>query len=254
MDSFLTFLAVGFVAQLADGALGMGFGVISSSVLLFQGFPPPLVSASVNAAKIPTGSMAGISHALNGNIDFSLFRRLALSGMAGGIVGALILGELKRPFLTVLIAAFLIGIGSLILWRGITGRAPRLLATRRMSVIGAAGGLIEGIGGSWGPIVTSSLIGSGTEPRRAIGSSALAELVVSAIVFAVLLMTFQAGHWGGDRALSDVLMPVAGLVAGGVPAAFIGGRLAAVAPKRPLTIAVGLLALGIGLQRLSTLI
>ena len=82
MELFLTFAFVGFFAQLADSALGMGFGVISSSVLLAQGVPPPLVSASVNAAKVPTGIAAGISHAINGNIDKRLFLRLALAGVA----------------------------------------------------------------------------------------------------------------------------------------------------------------------------
>ncbi|MCA0872318.1 sulfite exporter TauE/SafE family protein [Seohaeicola saemankumensis] len=254
MDLFLVFAAVGFVAQLADSALGMGFGVISSSVLLAQGVPPPLVSASVNAAKVPTGIAAGISHAINGNIDRRLFLRLALAGVAGGIIGALILGELKRPLLTVIISAYLLGIGTLILWRGIAGQPPRLPGSGRTTGLGVIGGLIEGIGGSWGPVVTSGLIGSGIEPRRAIGSSALAELAVSVTVVAVLMATFHLGQWGGDRAPGDVLMPVAGLVAGGVPAALLGGRLAAIAPKRPLTIAIGLLAIAIGLQRAASLL
>ena len=254
MDAFLSFALVGFFAQLADSALGMGFGVISASVLLAQGVPPPLVSASVNAAKVPTGTAAAISHALNGNIDRRLFARLALAGIAGGILGALILGELKRPLLTLIIAGYLLLIGALILWRGLAGRAPRLIGTARVSVLGALGGLIEGIGGSWGPVVTSGLIGAGQEPRRAIGSSALAELSVSVTVFGVLMLTYRMGQWGSGRELQEVLMPVAGLVAGGVPAALIGGRLAAIAPKRPLTIAIGLLALGIGLQRLVSLL
>lgn len=254
MDLFLTFAFVGFFAQLADSALGMGFGIISSSVLLAQGVPPPLVSASVNAAKIPTGVASGVSHTLNGNIDRKLVVRLAVAGILGGIVGALILGELKRPVLTIFISSYLLLIGSLILWRGLSGRSPSFLASGRVTAVGATGGLIEGIGGSWGPVVTSALIGSGHEPRRAIGSSAVAELAVSITVFAVLMTTFKLGQWGGGRDLQDVLFPVAGLVAGGVPAALVGGRLAAVAPKRPLTIAVGVLAICIGVQRLFSLI
>lgn len=254
MDLFLTFALVGFFAQLADSALGMGFGVISASVLLAQGIPPPLVSASVNAAKIPTGIVASLSHLLNRNVDKALFLRLAMAGIAGGIVGALILGELKRPVLTVIIGGYLLLIGGLILWRGLSGRAPRLLATARISVLGATGGLIEGVGGSWGPVVTSGLIGAGHEPRRAIGSSALAELAVSLTVFLVLMAGYSLGRWGAGRDLHEVLLPVAGLVAGGVPAALLGGRLAAITPRRPLTIMVGILAIVIGLHRLSTLL
>lgn len=253
MDPIFAFALVGFFAQLADSALGMGFGVISSSVLLAQGVPPPMVSAAVNAAKLPTGMASGFSHMLNRNIDWRIFLPVAASGIAGGISGALILGEFKRPILTFIIAGYLILIGLLILRRAIVGNQSRLFGKVPRGGIGFLGGLIEGIGGSWGPVVTSGLIGSGIEPRRAIGSSALAELCVSLTVFLVLMLSFQAGRWGHERELHDVIGPVIGLIAGGVPAALIGGKLAAIVPRRPLSIAVGLLALAIGVQRLVSL-
>lgn len=249
MEDLIVFLVVGFVAQLADGALGMGFGVISASVLLFQGMPPALVSASVNAAKIPTGIAAGLSHAMHGNLDWRIARALLLGGMLGGLGGALLLGSLHSPWLTALTALYLIILGGLVLARSIMGRAPRVIASRRIGLIGAAGGLMEGIGGSWGPVVTSALLGMGLEPRRAIGSSAVAELTVSVTVFVTLLLTLSVGHWGQGLGLSESIIPVLGLVCGALPAAFLGGKLAAHAPRRILTFAVGALALGIGLYR-----
>ncbi|WP_168733196.1 TSUP family transporter [Thalassobius vesicularis] len=250
MEDFLVFLIVGFIAQIADGALGMGFGVISSAVLLFQGFAPPLVSASVNAAKIPTGLAAGLSHGLQGNIDWRVARALVIGGVLGGLSGAVILSGLKSPWLNGLVSLYLVILGVLILIRAIRGRPPRLIASRRLGLIGAAGGLMEGIGGSWGPVVTSALLGVGLEPRRAIGSSALAELAVSASVFVTLLLMLWHGHWGeAEAGALQTLAPLAGLVCGALPAAFLGGRLAARAPRRILTFGVGAMALGIGLYR-----
>lgn len=254
MGEFLTFLLVGFVAQLADGVLGMGFGVVSSSVLLAQGFSPPLVSASVNAAKIPTGAAAGLSHLLHGNVDRTLLARVAVAGCLGGVGGAILLSSLKGPLLTALVSVYLIGIGALILVRGVTGRAPRLMAGAPPSLIGAVGGTVEGIGGSWGPVVTSGLVGSGTEPRRAVGTSAVAEFAVSVTVFLALLVTHSLGHWGAQRDLVGVLLPVMGLIAGGVPAAMLGGWLAKRAPRGALAIGVGILAAGIGVYRLLPII
>ena len=76
MIDFLAFMFVGFLAQLVDGALGMGVGVISSSILLAQGIPPALASASVNAAKLPTTSTAALSHTYHRYINWSIARKL----------------------------------------------------------------------------------------------------------------------------------------------------------------------------------
>lgn len=249
MQEFFTFAVIGFLAQIVDGSLGMGFGVISASVLLAQGIPPALVSASVNAAKLPTTGTAAASHWWHGNVNWSLVVALALFGSLGGIIGALALTSLKGKTLLVLINLYLFLVGGLIVMRGIKGIAPRLLPAKFSRLIGFSGGLIEGIGGSWGPIVTSSLMGAGTESRYAIGSSNFSEFVVSIAVFATFLMAHLLGHWEGGADWHTVAVPIAGLVVGGLPAAFIGGYLSKVAPKRILTVAVGLLAISIGVYR-----
>ncbi|MCV2882685.1 sulfite exporter TauE/SafE family protein [Actibacterium sp. XHP0104] len=247
-------MAVGFFAQLADGALGMGFGFISSTILLGQGVAPALVSASVNAAKLPTGIVAAVSHHLNRNTDWALARRLALWGVIGGLAGATVLSFLKAPLLTLVISAYLIFMGALIALRGLRGAAPRVIGAGRNRLIGACGGLIEGIGGSWGPVVTSSLLGSGVAPRVAIGSSAFAELVVSGAVFATLAVTFSAGIWGQHVNWAQAGASVAGLICGGLPAAMLGGKLARHAPRRTITVIVGLMAMVIGAFRLAEVV
>jgi uncharacterized protein len=250
MSEFWTFALVGFLAQLIDGTLGLGFGIISASVLLGQGIAPALVSASVNAAKIPTTATAAMSHFVNKNLDWSIVIALAVFGSLGGVLGMLLLTSLKGKALTTLITAYLFLIGGLIIWRGINGTSPRILPAAWKRLIGFVGGVIEGIGGSWGPVVTTSLLGSGVTSRFAIGSSNFAEFVVSVSVFSAYLLAFYVGHWEGGTDWKSVAYPVAGLVVGGLPAAVAGGWLSRIAPSRALTVAVGVLAIAIAIYRL----
>jgi uncharacterized membrane protein YfcA len=252
MQEFLIFAVIGFLAQICDGALGMGFGVISSSVLLGLGVPPALASASVNAAKIPTTGTAALSHLYHRNIDRSLVVALCVFGGIGGAIGMLLLTGLKGVWLTTTITLYLLFVGGLIVVRGISGVAPRVLPAAWKRTIGFAGGLIEGIGGSWGPVVTTSLMGAGTESRYAIGSTNFAEFFVAVTVFSAYATAFFVGHWEGGADWRSVVLPVAGLVLGGIPAAFFGGMLSKITPKRALTVAVGVLAMSIGIYRLVT--
>ena len=249
MHEFLAFALIGFLAQIVDGSLGMGFGVISSSILLAQGIPPALASASVNAAKLPTTGTAAASHFLHKNLDWKIVRSLAIFGSLGGIIGAVLLTSLKGKALAIIVNIYLALMGVLIIWRGIMNYGPKLISSNRSRTIGLAGGLIEGIGGSWGPIVTTSLLGSGAESRYAIGSGNFAEFVVSVAVFSSFVVAFAVGHWQGGADWQTTFTPVLGLVLGGLPAAAFGGWLSKRAPKRPLTIAVGCLALGIAIYR-----
>lgn len=248
-QEFFAFAAVGFFAQIVDGSLGMGFGVISSAILLAQGVPPALASASVNTAKLPTTGTAALSHLYHRNLDWNLVRRVALFGSIGGILGAVLLTSLKGHVLVWLVTAYLGLMGALIIFRGIMSFTPRLISPRLSGTIGLAGGLIEGIGGSWGPIVTTSLLGAGTQSRYAIGTSNFCEFVVTVAVLTTFLITFVSGHWGGGSDWRETAVPVLGLVIGGLPAAVFGGYLSKRAPQKPLTIAVGCLALGIAIYR-----
>jgi uncharacterized protein len=250
MTQFWIFAIIGFCAQIIDSSLGMGFGIISSSVLLSQGIPPALVSASVNAAKLPTTGTAALSHLFHKNVDPKLLWPVAIFGAIGGVVGAMILAGLKGKALTSVVTVYLFFIGSLIVWRGVVGIAPRVLPAGYTRLIGFVGGLIEGIGGSWGPVVTTSLMGSGAESRYAIGSGNVAEFLVSIAVFSAFVTAYFIGHWEGGADWATVAWPVAGLVAGGLPAAIFGGMVSKVTPRRALTIAVGLLAISIGVYRL----
>ena len=253
LDTFWEFALVGFFAQLVDGSLGMGFGVISSALLLAQGVPPPLVSATVNAAKLPTGGTAAISNYYHKNINWKIAIALAVFGSIGGILGASLLSGLKGTALQYLVNTYLIVMGSYIVYRGISGITPHMPNKGRFRAIGFVGGIIEGIGGSWGPVVNTGLLGSGVESRYAIGSTNFSEFIVSLVVFTALTISFYLGFWGEGTDWSQIGMTVAGLALGGLPAAFFGGYLAKTAPRRPLTIAVGLFAAGVAIYRFANM-
>src|SRR5688572_32493281 len=98
----LPFIAVGFAAQLVDGALGMAFGVISSTLLLSLGVPPAAASAGVHTVETFTTGVSGVSHILHRNVDWRLFFRVAVPGVVGGVAGAYLLTQVDasvtKPF------------------------------------------------------------------------------------------------------------------------------------------------------------
>jgi uncharacterized protein len=146
----------------------------------------------------------------------------------------------------------LLGVGSLIIYRGLGNVLPHSLPKWFAQFVGFAGGLVEGIGGSWGPIVTTGLLGAGVESRYAIGATNIAEFFVSLAVFLSFVFAFLIGHWQGGADWQTVFLPVAGLVVGGLPAALAGGWLSRMAPRRELTVLVGMLSMAIGSFRIIT--
>src|ERR687894_931543 len=121
------YIAIGFVAQLVDGALGMAYGLIATSALLASGAPPTVASASVHAAEVVTTGLAGASHVWHRNVDWRTFRRLAMAGVIGGVTGAYILTELPETPVKVFVALYLFGMALLILHRIIKGSVERKL-------------------------------------------------------------------------------------------------------------------------------
>lgn len=240
MDVFLLFLLVGLLAQIVDGALGMAYGVIANTVLLAFGVPPTAASASVHVAKIFTGAASAVSHVMHRNIRWSLFWPLAAGGMIGGVVGAYVLtgvpGETIKPF----ILLYLLIIGIWVLWRAARDVRLRLFPLRWSGPLGFVGGVLDAIGGGgWGPTVTTTLVGSGVEPRMAIGSTNAAEFFVAVAVSSAFLGLLLTGHWDQADHLSDNLWPVLGLIAGGLLAAPLAARITRVLPPTRMSWIVG---------------
>ena len=244
---FWLFAAVGFAAQLVDGALGMAYGVVSTTVLLANGVPPATASASVHAAKVFTGAASAVSHIAHRNVDWRLLVLLAAGGMLGGVVGTYLLtsvdGEQIKPF----VVAWLGLMGLVILSRAWKGARPKPCSWKGPFPLGLVGGFFDAVGGGgWGPVVTSTLLGSGADPRKAIGTTNAAEAFVAAAVSAAFLAALVSGHWETDD-LAQHLWSVLGLIAGGVVAAPLAGWMTKVLPIRALTWIVGFVVTGLAI-------
>ena len=244
----MLFLLVGVLAQAVDGALGMAYGVISSSVLLAFGVPPATASASVHAAEVFTTAASATSHVAHRNIDWRLFLPLMIAGVIGGVLGAYVLsgidGDIIKPF----VVLYLASIGVWILWRARREAKPRRLPRWVTAPFGLVGGFLDAIGGGgWGPTVTSSMIGSGQEPRKAIGTVNTAEFFLTVAVSATFVWALVTGHWAEAGALENHAAAVAGLVVGGLIAAPFAGLIVKKVPRKVLTYAVGILLVGLAI-------
>ena len=244
MEDFLLFLVVGFLAQMVDGALGMAYGVISSTVLLSFGVPPATASASVHAAEVFTTAASAGSHTVNKNVNWKLFAPLALGGVVGGGAGAFLLtsidGDAIRPWIT----AYLAIMGLVIIWRATKKTRERAFPIKFSGPLGLVGGFFDAIGGGgWGPTVTTTLVGSGQDPRVSIGTTNTAEFFVTSAVSATFLVALLTGHWQEAEGIATHATAVAGLVLGGLIAAPFAGVVARLAPRRALTYGVGAVVL-----------
>jgi uncharacterized protein len=229
-EHFLLFVAVGFAAQMVDGAIGMAYGLTGTSVLLSVGVAPATASACVHAAEVFTTGASGLAHWRSGNVRSDLIWKLAVPGMIGGAVGAFVLssisGDTVRPFINM----YLFGMGLLILRKAWQRGDHRPEAPKRLPVLGLAGGFVDAIGGGgWGPLVASTLIGGGTTPRYAIGSVNLAEFFVTATITGTFVFTIGLELWP----------IIAGLILGGVIAAPFAAYATKHIPARLLMFLVG---------------
>lgn len=252
MDTFFLFLLVGAVAQAVDGALGMAYGVISSSVLLALGVPPATASASVHGAEVFTTAASAGSHIWHKNVEWRLLVPLAIAGVIGGCLGAYVLSGIKGDVIKPFIIAYLAGMGCYILYRATRDHRPRQIPRWLVAPLGLVGGFFDAVGGGgWGPTVSSAMVGAGAEPRRAIGTVNTAEFFLTVAISATFVWSLVTGHWREADALENHFSAVAGLVVGGLLAAPFAGWITKAVPQRALTYGVGgLLILLAGFQGL----
>ncbi|MFC3713749.1 sulfite exporter TauE/SafE family protein [Sphingoaurantiacus capsulatus] len=227
----VTFIAIGFAAQLIDGALGMAFGVISSTMLIAVGVPPRVASAGVHAVECVTTGVSGISHALHGNIDWKLFRRLVLPGVIGGVLGAYVLTNLPADVAKPFVLAYLTAIGGILLYKAFRP-LPQAKSPKVVAPLGLVGGFLDAAGGGgWGPVVTGNLLVQGGDPRKTIGTVNSSEFFI-ALATSIAFIT----HLGWEVITTATI----GLLIGGVAAAPFGALLAKRIPARTLMILVGI--------------
>lgn len=226
-----TFILVGFVAQLIDGALGMAFGVISNTLLISFGVPPAAASASVHVIKNFTGGVAAISHIAHRNVDWHLFWRLLWPGVIGGVLGAYLLTRIDASVAKPIVLAYLAAIGVYLLLRALRA-APVEKRPRVVEPLGFAGGFLDAAGGGgWGPVVTSNLLVQGASPRLVVGTVNTSELFIALAISGAFLFTIGFSAFG---------VAAVGLLIGGVIAAPLGGYVAKRVPARPMMVMVGI--------------
>ena len=232
IQAILPFIAVGFFAQLIDGALGMAFGVITNTLLVsVMGVPAHRASASVHLVEMFTTAASAISHTLHRNVDWKLFARLVIPGVIGGASGAYWLShnaEAARPF----VMAYLAGIGVYLLWRAWQMSHNHVhKAAKVVEPLGLVGGFLDAAGGGgWGPIVTSNLLVQGTEPRKTIGTVNTAEFFLTTVISLTFIATIG---------LEAFTFAAVGLTIGGLLAAPFGAILAKRIPAKQLMYMVG---------------
>lgn len=229
--SLLPFIGVGFAAQLVDGALGMAFGVISSTLLVgFLGVPPALASQRVHMVECFTTATSGISHLLHRNIDGRLFLRLLIPGVIGGLLGTYVLTSIDASVVKPFVLLYLSGIGLFILWRGLF-YPPKIREAKLIAPLGLFGGFLDAAGGGgWGPVVTSNLLIQGADPRKVIGTVNTVEFFLTLTVSAAFIY-----HLG----IADLAGATLGLLIGGIAAAPLGAWAAKHIPAKQMLILVG---------------
>lgn len=226
METFALFAFVGFFAQLIDGALGMAYGVVTSTVMLAFGVPPAQTSAAVHAAEVFTTGTSGVSHLLHKNIDKKLFLRLVPAGVIGGVLGAYVLTSIDGNAIKPFVVAYLGVMAVLILAKSFIQLPSKPVPAGFIVPLGLIGGFADASGGGgWGPIVTSSLLGKGGEPRYVIGTVNAAEFFVSLSVSIAFVIALVTGHWEDAGGFETHFSAIGGLIVGGMLAAPLAGYI-----------------------------
>ena len=227
----LPFIAIGFAAQMVDGALGMAFGVISNTLLISIGVPPAVASGRVHTVECFTTAVSGISHILHRNVDWKLFARIVIPGVIGGVLGAYVLTQIPADTARPFVLTYLCLIGFYLLWRAM-GHEYRERQPKVIEPLGLVGGFLDAAGGGgWGPIVTSNLLVQGGAPRKVIGTVNTAEFFLTITISATFIATLGLGAFGAATI---------GLLIGGIVAAPLGAHIAKRVPAKALMIMVSI--------------
>jgi uncharacterized protein len=241
-SSILIFILAGFTAQMIDGALGMAYGVTATTFLLSAGVPPAASSASVHASEVFTSGVSGLMHLKFGNVNTKLFRNLLIPGVLGAIMGAYILSSFENYnyILKPIVSIYTIILGVIIIFKALKKDKVRE-KIKKIFPLAAVGGFLDSIGGGgWGPIVSSTLIAGGRNPRYTIGSVNLAEFFVSLASSLTFFTLIGLTHW----------VIIVGLIIGGIIAAPIAAYLANRIPTKVIMILVGVVVIIASLKRL----
>ena len=232
---FFIMFCTGFIAQMVDGSLGMGYGTISTTFLLANGVSPAIVSSRVHSARVFSSGVSGYSHHRFGNINKKLFRSLVIPGIIGAVIGASLafFAQKYSTYIRIPLSLYTLYLGYFILRKAFK-RQQVNGKIKGAGWLATIGGFMDSFaGGGWGTLVTSTLISKRKSPRYVIGSVCLAEFFVvlcSSITFFIFLKSLP-------------LVDIAGLIFGGLLAAPLAARLVGKVPVKKMFIAIGALVI-----------
>lgn len=231
LQPFFIMFLTGFIAQMVDGSLGMGYGTISTTFLLANGVHPAIVSSRVHSARVFSSGVSGYSHHRFGNINKKLFQSLVIPGVIGAVIGATLAWWSQKyvAYIRIPLCLYTLYLGYFILQKAFKKKQlPGKI--KKAGWLATLGGFMDSYaGGGWGTLVTSTLIAKRKNPRYVIGSVCLAEFFVvlaSSITFFILLESLP-------------LADIAGLILGGLLAAPIAARLVGRVPVKKMFIGIG---------------
>jgi uncharacterized membrane protein YfcA len=242
-EAFWWAFGVGLLAQMIDGALGMAYGLTASSFLLATGATPLAASGAAHLAEVFTTGISGVSHLRMGNVNRKLFLSLVIPGVIGGLIGTYVLSNVDGAKLKPWISGYLLLMGLYVLAKAF--RRIILVKTdvrpSRVAPLALFGSFMDTTGGGgWGPIVTTSLVGAGHDPRTTIGSVNFAEFFLTVAVSTAFFSILETSIW----------LTVTGLVLGGMFAAPFAAYVTRRVKTRYLLVLVGTLISGISVYNL----
>jgi len=245
--SLLEIGIIGFLAQIVDGTLGMGYGVTSSAILISLGIPPPIASASVHTSELATTLVSGVSHFKFDNIRKDLLWPLISFGIIGGILGACSLVKLPSKPIKLVVGLILLTMGGIIFYRFMfrhkktNNSEIKNYPVNKLRTLGFFAAFVDALGGGgWGPICTPTLIITGTEPNKAVGSVNLAEFFITVAITSTFLVLVGSENFRWDFVFA--------LLIGGIIAAPLAAFSCKKLPKRLLGILVGIIVIILSLR------
>jgi uncharacterized protein len=235
-SNFYWMIGAGFLAQLVDGALGMGYGVTCTTVLLSLGVNLPAISGSIHTAEMFSSGVSGYSHYKFGNVNKKLFKTLLIPGVIGAILGAYLLSKFGTDYANYIrpaLATYTLFLGIKIII-GAFRKNDGTKKVKRVGWLAGAGGFLDSFGGGgWGPLVTSTLISKGRSPKYVIGSVSVTEFFITLASAVTFFSMLGISHW-------PVIL---GLIVGGTIAAPLAARLAGRLPIKSMFLGVGALVI-----------
>ncbi|MDN3547912.1 TSUP family transporter [Mucilaginibacter aquaedulcis] len=239
---FYYFLGAGFVFAMIDGAIGMSYGVTSTTFSLSMGIPPASASMGVHLSEIMSCGIAGWMHYRMGNINWKLFKLLVVPGIVGAVTGAYLLSSLEHysQYTKPVVSLYTLILGIVILRKAFKIKRKKSAdKVKRISLLGLGGGFIDAVGGGgWGSIVLSTLIAGGRSPRFSLGTVKLSRFFVAIMGSITFITMVSSDHW----------QAVAGLILGSALAAPIAARISNKISTKTIMVSVAIIVILVSLK------